>query len=44
MSGLIWIQTFDTLMVFMKEFFEKVDFEKSADDKNAWKTTQEAKD
>ena len=32
MSGLIWIQT-DTL-VFLKEFFEKVDFEKkSADDK-----------
>ena len=24
---------FDALMVFLKEFFEKVDFEKSADDK-----------
>ena len=25
MSGLIWIQLFDTLMVLLKEFFEKVD-------------------
>ena len=23
MSGLVWIQTVDTLMVFLKEFFEK---------------------
>ena len=29
MSGLIWIHLFDTLMVFLKEFFEKVDFEKN---------------
>ena len=28
MSGLIWIQKFDTPMVFLKEFLEKVDFEK----------------
>ena len=36
MLGLIWIQTVYTLMVFQKEFFEKVDFEKkSADDKKA---------
>ena len=28
MSGLIWIQT-DTQMVFLKEFFNKVDFEKN---------------
>ena len=35
---------FDTQMVFLKEFLEKVDFEKkSADDKNAWKITQGAK-
>ena len=27
---LTWVQTVDTLMVFLKEFFEKVDFEKSA--------------
>ena len=26
--GQIWIQLFDTLMVFLKEFFEKVDLEK----------------
>ena len=26
---------FDTLMIFLKEFFEKIDFEKSADDKKA---------
>ena len=31
-------------MVFLKDFFEKVDFEKkSADDKKAWKITQKAK-
>ena len=31
MSGLIWIQLnlFDTQMVFLKEFFEKDDFEKN---------------
>ena len=29
MSVLIWIQPFDTLIVFLKEFFEKVSFEKS---------------
>ena len=35
-SDLIWIQTVYTLMVFLKEFFEKVDFEKkSADNKKA---------
>ena len=29
-SGLIWIQKFETIiMVFLREFFEKVDFEKS---------------
>ena len=33
MSGLIWIQTFDTLMVFLKEFFQKLIFKKSADNK-----------
>ena len=34
----------DTLMVFLKDFFEKVDFkEKSADDKKACKITQHAK-
>ena len=31
-----------TLMVFPKEFFEEVDFEKSADDKKACKITQHA--
>ena len=32
---------FDTLMVFLKEFFKKLDFEKkSADDQNPWKITQ----
>ena len=35
---------FDTLKVFQKDFFEKVDFEKkSADDKRACKITQLAK-
>ena len=36
MSGLIWIQTVLDCDVFLKEFFEKVDFEKkkSADNKN----------
>ena len=29
MSVLIWIQTVDTLIVFLKEFFEKVNFEKN---------------
>ena len=29
MSVLIWIQTVDTLTVFLKEFLEKVKFEKS---------------
>ena len=27
--GLIWPKLFDTLLVFLKEFFEKVDFEKN---------------
>ena len=27
-SGLIWVQTVDTLKVFLKEFFKKNDFEK----------------
>ena len=41
MSGLTWIQLFDTLKVFLKEFFEKVYFEKkSADIKKACKITQ----
>ena len=32
---------FDILMVFLKEFFQKNNFEKkSADDKKAWKITQ----
>ena len=30
--GLIWIQTFDTPMVILKEFLEKVDFEKKSED------------
>ena len=34
---------FYTLMIFLKEFFEKVDFEKSADDKKACKITLQAK-
>ena len=41
MSGLIWIHTVLTLMIFLKEIFEKVDFEKkSADDKQVaqWAT------
>ena len=34
---------FDILMVFLKEFFQKVNFEKkTADDKKAWKITQNA--
>ena len=37
MSVLIWIHTFGTLIVFMKEFFEKVNFEKSADDEKIMK-------
>ena len=27
MSDLIWIQTVDTIIVFLKQFFEKVDFD-----------------
>ena len=38
---------FDTQMVFLKEFFKNVDFDKNnnktADDKKAWKITQGAK-
>ena len=35
---------FDTLMVFLKEFFEKsLILKKTADDKTAWKITQDAK-
>ena len=35
---------FDTLMVFLKDFFENGDFEKiSKKDKKAWKITQHAK-
>ena len=35
MSALIWVQHCLTLMVFLKEFFKKVDFEKkSTEDKN----------
>ena len=34
---------FDTRMVFPKEYFEKVDFDKnSADDKKSWKISQHA--
>ena len=34
---------FDILIVFLKEFFWKINFEKkSADDKKAWKITQYA--
>ena len=36
--GLTWLQTLDTLIVFLKEFFfEKVDFEKKSADKKAGK-------
>ena len=31
------MELFDTWIVFLKEFFEKVDFEKSADDKKSIK-------
>ena len=35
MQAQFFIQMFDTLMVFLKDFFfKKVDLEKSADDKN----------
>ena len=34
---------FDALMVFLKEVFEQVDYEKSADDKKTWTTTKDAK-
>ena len=44
MLGLIWIQTVSLLIVFLKEFLEKVDFEKKlADDKHVWVVTQHAK-
>ena len=40
MLGLIWIQTVWQSEGILKEFFEKVDFEKkSAEDKKAWKIT-----
>ena len=32
---MIWIQTIGTLMVFLKEFFEKLILKKSADDKKS---------
>ena len=40
MSGLIWTQTADTLMVssLLKEFYENADFEKSADDNKSMQT------
>ena len=41
MSGLIWIQTvchFDTLMVFLKEFFKKVNFEKKCRQQKSMKS------
>ena len=41
-SGLIWIQT-DTMIVFLKEFKKKIDFEILADDKKIMKITQQAK-
>ena len=42
-SGLIWIHNVDTLMVFLKEIFEKVRFEKkkkSKDNQKACKIVQ----
>ena len=33
---------FDILMVFMKEFFQKVNFEKNSRPQKAWKITQYA--
>ena len=36
-SGLIWIQLCDTDDI-PERIFQNVDFEKSADDKKAWKT------
>ena len=45
MSVLIWIQSFDTLVVFPKEFFEKSQFwKKSADDNNSMKNFPACKD
>ena len=32
MLGLIWIKLFDSLTLFLKEFFEKVDFKKKSAD------------
>ena len=37
MSGLIWIQTVNTLIIFLKEFFEKVDLEKNQQTTKKWK-------
>ena len=34
MSVLIWFKPFDTLIVFLKEFFERVNFEKKSADNN----------
>ena len=38
-----WSKLFDTLMVFLKEFFEKVDFEKLSKRQKTWKISQGAK-
>ena len=43
MSGLIWIQTVWHIKGIAKYFFKKVNFKKSADDKNAFKIIQHAK-
>ena len=46
MLGLIWSKVFDTLIVFLIDFFEKVNYKKkqSIDDKKkACKITQQAK-
>ena len=43
MSALTWIKPFDTLILFLKQVFEKVDFQKkSADDNKAWKLAKHA--
>ena len=43
MSGLSWSKQFDTLMVFLNDFFEKVNFKKNSDDIKACKISQHAK-
>ena len=41
-SNSLVLQMFDTQVVFLKEFFEKISFKKSADNKNVCKITQPA--